>query len=77
MYTSFYTYIEETINEWIITRVTHCKPVGTEPNDIDVLVAESKTRISLRHQLHTFFVLKLNWYINTTESYISFYQNQS
>lgn len=36
------TYVEKTIDERVVTRITHSNPVGTEPNDINVLVPEKK-----------------------------------
>ncbi len=33
------THIEQAVDEWVVAGVAHRQPVGTEPHDIDVLVA--------------------------------------
>jgi len=35
------TYVEETVNKWVITGVTHCEPVCAKPDHVDMPVPET------------------------------------
>jgi len=34
-----WTYVKQSVDERIVTRVTHCQPVAAEPDDVDVFVS--------------------------------------
>lgn len=36
---NMFTYIVYSVDERIVTRVAHCKPVCREPDDVDILIS--------------------------------------
>jgi hypothetical protein len=39
------THMTNQIDEWIVARIWHRKPVGAEPKDVDVLVPKVKMQL--------------------------------
>jgi len=39
------TYVVNGINEWVVTAVTHGKPIKAKPYDIDIRVPETRQTI--------------------------------
>ena len=49
------TYVDESVDEWVVARIAHGEPVRAQPDDVDVTITENKTTkphvCSSAHQL--------------------------
>ena len=53
------TYAIDSIDNWIITTVTHCKPVATKEDYIDVAISEKKMKYENNYQVFSIFTTHL------------------